>query len=128
MSAATRRFLPEPQVELVKDEGQLVAIYVRLQNRKAVRTVQPNSQLAVFFYLDDEDIPVGVKFFEPVVGLAAWQVIHTLIAGPDGSPEGVGRQVNHYLLTIEDIEAAIAAMTKAAQAFEPDHEQLSLYR
>lgn len=71
MKGEPLKVLPEPRVEVLKDEdGQVETILVRLQDEsvKAVRGIQPNRNVMVDIYLDAENRPVFVSFQEPLAG------------------------------------------------------------
>ncbi len=92
--------LAKPKIEPIEEDGEVVAIYVRLQikSRKAVRTFQPNENELVFFYLDEDGAPVGIMFHFPCTGLAISRILETVINCPDGS-RSVQSKTRHYFLT-----------------------------
>lgn len=75
------RFLPQPRVHPLRDQGALIGVIVQLQRTKSVRAVQPNPEQAVFFDLDERDIPVSITFLEPLGATAVCEVIYTLMSG-----------------------------------------------
>ena len=114
----TPHFLEQPTIEFEQFRGGILCAYVKLQDRPAVRDVQPNPDVGVFFYLDEQGFPVGVKFYEPVSGLAAFGVVEQLICGPGGAPEGVDRHVECKFWTAHEVCAAVAAFHEATRRLE----------
>jgi hypothetical protein len=80
-----------------------------------VRAVQPNENCLVYFYLGTAGWPVGLKFLEPVEGVAASLLVTKLIAGPDGRPKGVDSRQEHHFWTLDQIEAAVHAFKESAK-------------
>lgn len=101
---------------LTDDEGRIYAMQVRLRPGIAVRAVQPNPKCLVFFYLGTDDLPVGLKFLEPVGGVAASRIVNRLLQSADGVPVGVDSDVEHRFWTWADIvERTLRAMRESAQ-------------
>jgi len=103
-------FLDVPTVEVLKsDTGKTEAVLVRLQDPKvkAVRSVQPNSEVMVDFYLDSNDWPVSIVFHEPVFGLALVKTVDKIIHDAEGKPLRLASKTNHYFLTEKDVIAYV---------------------
>ena len=110
MKKPNSRFLDQPVVEVLKsDTGKTEAVLVRLQDPKvkAVRSIQPNSEVMVDFYLDANDLPVSIVFHEPVFGLALVKTVDKIIHDAEGKPLGIASKTNHYFLTEKDAIAYI---------------------
>jgi len=114
------RFLKEPEVIRVPDDVRgCEGAYIRLQDRKAVRDIQPNPDAPVFFYLDEDGYPVGIMFLAPVSGVVAFSLVHALM------PEGVDQQLRYHFLGIDQIRAIVKAMEAAAiQVCPPEQETI----
>ena len=121
------QFLRRPTVEFEEYEDRILCAYVKLQDRKAVRDVQPNPDVAVYFYLDDQGFPVGIKFYEPVSGLAAFEVVEHLICGPSGTPVGIDQHVECHFLTGDELCAAVAACHAALRRLSGVGQQQTLF-
>jgi hypothetical protein len=119
------RFLPQPQVHALRDQGALVGVVVQLQRAKSVRSVQPDLERAVFFELDAHDLPVSITFLEPLGATAICEVIYTLLSGSDG-PEGVDRRVEFRVLPPERVAPAVKAIQEAQEQFSGPDEQRAL--
>jgi len=96
--------MSEPTVTLEQEDGRIVSAYVELRpGVKSVGMVQPNPAALVFFLVGQDGIPVGIHLFEPVSGVAACEIIDTLVEGPAG-PAGVERHArHHFFLTPGDL-------------------------
>jgi hypothetical protein len=104
------RFLPEPDVCELLDQGVRIGMVVRFQRVKSVRSVHPNPDVSVFFDLDENDVPVSITFLQPLGATAICDVIYTFVNGIDGKPYGVGRRVENRV-----IAHAVSAIKKAQQ-------------
>lgn len=101
-------WLSEPAIECFKDaRGRVESAYITLRREKAVRAIQPNRDHLVFFYLGADDLPVGLRLLEPVVGAAGTEILMRLVAGVDGAPVGVDREVRHVFIPIEQLDATL---------------------
>lgn len=106
MGETRDRLLAEPEIESCTEQGHTWH-YVRLQRHKAVRGTQPDPDVLIYFYLDREGVPVGVKFHEPVSSAG---LIRVLAAG-----------LRSYLPRQPRVaERLVAAFEKAAAAM-PEH-------
>lgn len=107
-------WLPEPVVECFKDmRGRVESAYITLRREKAIRAVQPSPDHLVFFYLGSDDLPVGLRLLEPVVGAAGTEILLRLVAGVDGAPVGVDRQVRHTFIPLEQLDATLHGIRDA---------------
>lgn len=107
IEATAYGWLAEPEVEFFPGaSGRVESAYIKLREEKAVRTVQPNRDLLVFFYLGEDDLPVGISMLEPVTGTAGTEIIYRLLRGPDGSPQAVDRRVR-YSFSIEAVDETL---------------------
>lgn len=100
--------MSEPTVILEQEDGKTVSAYVELRpGVTSAGIVQPNPRALVFFLVGHDGIPVGIRLFEPVSGVAACEIIDTLVEGPAG-PEGVERQArHHFFLTPRDLKRCV---------------------
>ena len=86
----------DPSVVLEEEDGKVVSAYVELRpGVKSAGMIQPNPGALVFFLVGEDGIPVGIRLFEPVSGVAACEIVETLGEGPAG-PSGVDRQARHH--------------------------------
>jgi hypothetical protein len=102
------KLLKRPEVEVLDDGGHS-ALYVRLQDKsiKAVRSIQPDPNVMIFFYLDANGFPVGIKFHESIPCVAMFRIF--------------GKTARPYLLTEPQlVEPFLAAFEKAAEKM-PEH-------
>src|SRR5262245_17308276 len=116
-------FLCEPRVFHFWDEstGRLSSAYLQVREGKAVRSFQPDANRLVFFHLDEQELPVGVLFFEPAVGVALTEILWSLREDASSSPIGVGQRVRNHFISdrqrvaelIQSIHDASAALPRA---------------
>lgn len=109
------RFLKQPELKFFEENGKPYAAYLKLQARKAVRDVQPDP--GVLFYLDEDDLPVGVKFYAPVCGVAVFKILDEMVMGPGGEPRAMDRRVEHEFRKwdAQDLSSIIRGMAKASE-------------
>jgi len=102
-------FLPDPEVEYVREDGRIVSAIMRVQRKRATHTVRPNPDVPVFFAVDAEGYPVAFIFHAPIEGVAAMEVVEHLYEDGHG-PRGVGQRVKLHFLTRDQIRAAVHAL------------------
>ena len=122
MKSSELGFLPEPVVDFDrlddKEDGPIVSAYVTLREGvKAVRMVQPNPSVLVFFMVAADGLPVGIRLHEPANGIAVCQIVSKLIGGPDG-PEGVDQTAKHHFITADEIKSVVTGVEKSLVGFQ----------
>jgi len=114
-----RRFLANPPVEFEEFNGRVVGAYVKLQDRKAVRDIQPNPDVPVFFYLDADGWPVGAKFYAHVEGYIVAKLLDKFIMDGDGNPHAMQPHVKcDFICTGSDVLAFMKSAQKATEKLE----------
>ena len=106
------RFLREPKVEeICGDDGRLLSVYVRLQNRKGAYATQPDAGEPVFIYHDADGFPIGVKFHAPVSVEIVVSIVDKLVTDSDGRPECMDRDV---VCDFRVLPRVVKGLTRAA--------------
>jgi hypothetical protein len=105
--------MTEPAVIVEREDGKTVSVYVDLRpGVKSAGMIRPNPSALVFFLIGQDGLPVGIRVFEPVSGVAACEIIDTLVEGPQG-PKGVERQArHHFFLSPEDLRRCVRGFGK----------------
>jgi|GEM_PF-5850804 len=115
-TAQAPAWLPEPTIEFYPDgRCRTESAYITLRDGKAVRAVQPSPEHLAFFYLGADDLPVGFRLLEPVLGAVGTEILFRLVMGADGSPLGVDRQLRCPLIPLDRLDATLHHL-KAANA------------
>ncbi len=90
--------LERPTVTVEREGGKIVSAYVELRRgMRAVGTVRPNPTALVYFLIAQDGLPIGIRLLEPVSGVAAVEIIDSLVENRSG-PCGVERQAKHHFL------------------------------
>ena len=110
-----RRFLDRPRVQFEEFQGNTVAAYVKLADRKAVRDIQPNAQHPVFLHLDADGWPVAYTMYAPVEGYVIAGLVTSFLLDADGTPKSVGQEVHCDFLSLEDLRSLRDATTEASE-------------
>lgn len=122
MSDPTPVFFTEPIVifdrEDDREDGAIVSAHVKLREGvPAVRMVQPNPEVLVYFLIAADGLPVGISVHEPVSGIAVCEIVDKLIEGPDG-PEGVDTHTRNHFITADEIQAVMRGMRKSIEGLQ----------
>ena len=119
-TAQAPAWLPEPTVEFYADgRGRTESAYITLRDGKAVRAVQPSPEHLAFFYLGADDLPVGLRLLEPVLGAVGTEILFRLVLGADGSPVGVDRQLRHSFMPLDRLDATLHQLKVATERLLP---------
>jgi hypothetical protein len=113
-TAQVPAWLPEPTIEFYADgRGRTESAYITLREGKAVRAVQPSPEHLAFFYLGADDLPVGLRLLEPVLGAVGTEILFRLVMGADGSPLGVDRQLRYTFIPLDRLDATLHQLKAA---------------
>lgn len=122
------QFLADPSIEFPTDQGAVISAYVALQARKAVRDVQPRPDLPIFFYLDEDGFPVGVRMYAPIPGRVVVKLVDEMFLGTDGKPGGMDRRVEcDYVVTDETrraVEKLVQTVSRSLEAAQSAHSRV----
>jgi len=107
-------FIKKPVAKYGHVDGNIVSMYIKVREGKAVRAIRPNPTVLVYFYLGRDDLPVGIKFLEPVAGVAVTEAVTKLCTTPEGAPLGVDGECNHSFMPCsnEFLEVMLHGMKK----------------
>jgi hypothetical protein len=116
----------DPTVTFEREDGKIVSAFVDLRpGVKSVGMIQPNPAALVFFLIGPDGLPVGIQLFERVSGVAACEIIDTLVEAPAG-PEEVERHPHHFLLTPADLRRCVRGLKQGLEGLSlPDSEAAS---
>ena len=121
--SAPHAWLDEPiTLYFPAEAGAPAAAYIQFRTGKCHRTEQADPDYVVYLCLGADDLPIGVRMFEPIPGTVRSQIIYRLLSGPDGGPVGVDRRVRHTFtpnVPIELVASTIRELGKACGTLSP---------
>ncbi|MHC4408635.1 MAG: hypothetical protein ACYS0E_16755 [Planctomycetota bacterium] len=122
MDSTKEGFLSEPTVTFDREgddkSGRVVSAYLELrQGIKAVRTVQPNSAVLVYFLVAEDGLPIGISFHEPVSGWAVCELVAKLIEGAEES-QNVDKSASHPFITVDDVRSVVRGVGRSLEGLQ----------